>query len=232
MVFVLLIVIAFLAFGVSQWAASRYQSVMAKGSRVTSPTAHTGEEIALLYLKSEGVLDVQVVEHNGIVTDYFDPTRRRLFLHKSVAQGTTLSAWATALHEAAHAVHSDSDGPGEFKWRQSCIRMCRYIPVAAAGIMVALMVGKVMVPRVAILAFLGVFALLQVLNVGTLPVEFAANRRLRDFLDRHLQRHPQALERLNELLFSMALREVGDQLRSPRYFFLSALPGAGKSRPG
>ena len=30
----------------------------------------------------------------------------------------------------------------------------------------------------------------------------------------------------------MAIREVGDILRSPRYFFLSALPGAGKSRPG
>lgn len=232
MVFVLLVVITVLALGVSQWAASRYQSVMGKGSRVTCPTAHTGGEIALLYLKSEGVLDVQIVEHNGIVTDYFDPARRRLFLHKSVAQGTTLTAWATALHEAAHAVQTDSDGHGEFKWRQSCIRMCRYLPVAVAGIMVALMVGKVMVPRVAILAFLGVFCLLQVLNVGTLPVEFAANRRLRDFLDRHLQRHPQARERLNELLFTMAIREVGDQLRSPRYFFLSALPGAGKSRPG
>ena len=232
MIFVLLAVIALLAFGVSQWSAGRYQAVMAKGTRVTSPTAHTGEEIALIYLKSEGVHDVQVVQHNGIVTDYFDPARRRLFLHKNVAEGTTLAAWATALHEAAHAAQTEEDGGGELKWRQSCIRMCRYIPVAAAGVIVGMMVGRVLIPRVAILAFLGVFCLLQVLNVGTLAVEFAANRRLRDFLEQHLRRHPQAAERLDELLFIMAIREVGDQLRSPRYFFLSALPGAGKSRPG
>jgi hypothetical protein len=50
-------------------------------------------------------------------------------------------------------------------------------------------------------------------------------------LDRHLARHEQARERLDELLFSMALREGSDVLRSPRYFFLSALPGSGTSRP-
>jgi uncharacterized protein len=74
-------------------------------------------------------------------------------------------------------------------------------------------------------------SVLVYLNLGTLSVEFAANRRLRAFLERHLRQYPQAHERLNEVLFAMAVREVGDVLKSPRYFFLSALPGAGKSRP-
>jgi Zn-dependent membrane protease YugP len=232
MVFLLLLVLAALAFGISQWAAGKYAAMMGKGSRVTSPTAHNGAEIALKFLESEGVMDVQVVEHNGVVTDYFDPVRRRLFLHSSTAQGTTLSAWATALHEAAHALQTSAEGLGEFKWRQSVIRMCRYIPVAALVVIVGLMIGRVFVPRVAILAFASVFGLLAFLNLGTVMIEFAANRRLRAFLENHLARHPQAHQRLGELLFCMAIREVGDILRSPRYFFLSALPGAGKSRPG
>ncbi len=232
MVFVVLLILAVFAFGISQWALGRYASMMAKGSQVTSPTAHTGGEIALLFLESEGVLDVQIVEHNGVVTDYFDPVRRRLFLRHSTAQGTTLSDWAAALHEAAHALHTTAEGLAELKWRQSVIRMCRYIPVAVAMALIGLMIGRVFVPRVAILVLAAVFSLLVFLNLGTVMIEFAANRRLRAFLERHLQRHPQAHQRLGELLFCMAIREVGDILRSPRYFFLSALPGAGKSRPG
>lgn len=232
MVFVIILILAVLAFGISQWAAGRYAAMMDKGSRATSPTAHTGAEIARLFLESEGVMDVQITEHSGVVTNYLDPVRRRLFLHPSAAQGTTLSAWAIALHEAAHALQTGSEGLGELKWRQSVIRMCRYIPVAVLILLVGLMIGRVFVPRVAILVLAAVFSLLVFLNLGTVMIEFAANRRLRAFLDHHLQRHPQAQQRLSELLFCMAIREVGDVLRSPRYFFLSALPGAGKSRPG
>ncbi|MBE7496104.1 MAG: zinc metallopeptidase [Verrucomicrobiaceae bacterium] len=232
MVFILLIVVAVAAFGISQWAAGRHMAMMNKGARVTAPTAHTGEEIARLFLATECVSDVQIVEHDSVVSDYFDPVRRRLFLRKEVAQGTTLAAWAVALHEAAHALQTGAEGLGELKWRQSCIRLCRYLPVFSALVLVGLMLGRVLVPRNAILVFVMLFGLLVMLNLGTVPVEFAANRRAREFLERHLNKHPQAVERLNDLLFAMAIREVGDALRSPRYFFLSALPGAGKSRPG
>jgi uncharacterized protein len=94
-----------------------------------------------------------------------------------------------------------------------------------------LMLGRMLVPRTAILALAAVCCVLLLLNVGTLPIEFSANRKLRAFLEKHLEKHPQAHERLKELLFCMAIREVGDVLRSPRYFFLSALPGTGSSRP-
>lgn len=231
MVFLIFGLVVVLGIGVSQWASGRYESMMSKGARATSPTAHHGAEIALLFLQSEGVHDVQVVEHNGVVTDYFDPVRRRLFLRSEMAQGTTLAAWAIALHEAAHAVQTGSEGLGELKWRQSCIRMARYIPMAALLLVIGLMIGRVLVPRTAIVVFAGIFTFVLLLNLGTLPIEFGANRRLRGFLEKHLVRHPQAHDRLKELLFCMAIREVGDLLRSPRYFFLSALPGTGSSRP-
>lgn len=230
MLFLLIAVALSLGLALAGWARTRHESMMLKGSRANAPTAHTGGEIALKFLKSEGVDDVQIVEHNAVVTDYFDPVRRRLFLRRDVAQGTTLSAWATALHEAAHALQT-GETLGELKWRQSCIRMSRYVPTAAVFAIVGLMIARVLLPKYAILVAAGVVLLLLLLNLGSVPLEFNANKRLRGFLDEHLKNHPQAGGRLDELLFCMAIREVGDLLRSPRYFFLSALPGTGKMRP-
>lgn len=214
----------------AKWAAARHADVMAKGSRVNAPTAHTGAEIALMYLKFEDVEDVQIVEHNALITDYFDPARRRLFLRSEVAQGTTLAAWGVALHEAAHALQT-GDALGELKWRQSCIRLSRYVPTLVVLVAVSLMVFRVMVPRMALFLAAGVMLVILLLNAGSCPVEFNANKRLRRFLDQHLKNHGQAHGRLDEVLFGMAVREAGDLLRSPRYFFLSALPGTGNSRP-
>ncbi len=227
----LLLGLVFLAgLGLCRWALARHESMMLKGARVNAPTAHNGTEIALIFLQSEGVEDVQIVEHDAVVTDYFDPTRRRLFLRREVAQGTSLSAWAIALHEAAHALQT-GNSLGELKWRQSCIRISRYLPTAAALAITGLMICRVLVPRNAIFVAAGVFLLILLLNAGSLPIEFNASKRLRRFLDEHLANHEQAHARLNELLFCMAIREAGDLLRSPRYFFLSALPGTGKMRP-
>ncbi len=150
MVFLLIIAALFLGLAVARWAQARHGSMMLKGFRANAPTAHTGGEIALMFLKSEGVDDVQIIEHNAVVTDYFDPTRRRLFLRRDVAQGTTLSAWAIALHEAAHALQT-GEALGELKWRQSCIRMSRYIPMAAVFAIIGLMIARILIAKNAIL---------------------------------------------------------------------------------
>lgn len=231
MPFIILAVVLFAGLAVARWTQARHATMMAKGARTNAPTAHTGAEIALLFLQSEGVGDVQVVEHNAIVSDYFDPARRRLFLRRESARGTTLAAWATALHEAAHALQT-GESLGELKWRQSCIRMSRYLPTLTVIIIGVMMVFRVLDPKRAMLVAGGIFLLLLLLNLGSVPLELNASKRLRPFLDAHLKNHDQARGRLDELLFCMAIREVGDLLSSPRYFFLSALPGTGKSRPG
>lgn len=230
MPFLLIIAVLLAGIALARWAQGRYAATMHKGSRVNVPTAHNGAEIALLFLKSEGVDDVQVVEHDGVVSDYFDPMRRRLFLRRRVAQGGTLSDWATALHEAAHALQT-GDSLGELKWRQSCIRMSRYLPVVIVFAAAALTLFRILPARAALATAAAALLLVLLLNFGSLPAEFNASKRVRRFLDEHLRDHEQARGRLDELLFCMAIREAGDMISSPRYFFLSALPGTGKSRP-
>ena len=224
------ILIIALCVGVCRWAAGRFEAMLARASKEPSPTAHTGAEVAQLFLAFEEIRDVEVVEHNGTVTNYFDPTRRRLFLSRDVNQGTTMAAWTLALHEAAHATQT-GEMLGDVKWRQSVIKMTRYGPVFAAVAAALMMFFLKFPPRFALMGFGAMCVIFLLLNVGTLAVEFNANARLKRFLEKHLSHRVSAHERLEGYLHRAATREVGDLLSSPRYFFFSALPGSGTSRP-
>jgi Zn-dependent membrane protease YugP len=224
------ILLVIVCVGLCRWATGRYESMLARATNEQAPTAHTGAEVARLFLAFEGIADVEIVEHGGTVTNYFDPKRRRLFLSRDVAQGTTMAAWTLALHEAAHAAQT-GDALGDLKWRHTVIKMARYGPVFAAIAAGMLMFFLKFPPRFALMALLAVCIIFLLLNVGTLAVEFNANARLRRFLEKHLSSRASAQERLEGYLNRAATREVGDLLQSPRYFLFSAMPGSGSNRP-
>lgn len=225
----LFILIILACVGVCQWASGRYEQVLGQGMKERAPTAHTGAEIARLFLAFEGVADVEIVEHSGVATDYFDPRRRRLFLQPRVSQGTSIGAWAIALHEAGHAAQT-GEALSELQWRQNVIRLNRYGPIF--GLLgMAGMIFMRLPPRFAGMMLIVVCVLLLMLNLGTLAIEHNANARVRRFLEKHLGRQPDEMDRLLALMNCVAVREVGDLLKSPRYFMLSAMPGSGKIRP-
>ena len=224
------VIVLLLIFGASRYALQRYESAIAAGRRQQAPLPLTGEEIALEFLKDSGVTDVQVIEHNGVVTDYFDPSRRRLFLRSDFKDGKHLAAWAVALHEAAHALQT-GDALAELKWRRSCIKMTRYVPTLTGILLLTFVFLKTLPFRTALMGAIAASAVVMLLNIGTLAVERNANLRLRRFLNERLRQHPTAQEQLDFIVSATGIREVGDLLRSPRYFFFSALPGTSKTRP-
>lgn len=216
--------------GVCNWAARRHATMMAEARNERAPTAHTGAEIARLFLNFHGADGVEITEHQGTVTDYYDPRRRRLFLSAGVARGTSMADWTLALHEAGHAAQ-EGEELGELKWRQTVIKLCRYAPSLALVLLLGAMVLLKFPGRIAMMGLFGFCFALLLLNLGTLSVEFRANSHLAKFLEKHLARMPSARERLEQHLRRAATREVGDLLASPRYFFFSAIPGSGSSRP-
>ena len=136
-----------------------------------------------------------------------------------------------ALHEAAHALQT-GDALAELKWRRSCIKMTRYVPTLTGLLAITLMFLKVLPNvRVALVAAIASWAIVLLLNIGTLAVERNANLRLRRYLNELLRAHPSAQDQLDFILSATGIREVGDLIRSPRYFFFSALPGTTKVRP-
>ena len=230
MLFVILIVVALLSLGACQHSAAKYLAAVREGRRIPSPENRTGAQIALEFLHAQGVEDVKVVRHEGVVSDYFDPKRRCLYLRPDSMEGKNLAAWGIALHESAHALQVGEDKEA-LKWRRQCIAFCRYLPTALFFLCIVLLVLVKMKFRFVMIAFTGACAGILLLNMGTLAIEFNANERLRRWLEERLSKHPDALEKLEAILAATATREVGDLMSSPRYFFLSALPGAGRARP-
>lgn len=226
----IIVILALLCFGVCRYAASRFEEVQAQGSRERPPTPHTGEEIARLFLASEGIHDVRVVVHNGMASNYFDAGRRQLYLRKEIANESNMAAWAVALHEAAHATQTE-DSLDEYNWRRKVIRMTRYGPMFGLIIACGLFLLKFRNTRLLMMGFVALCVGILLMNLGTLAVEFNANARLRRFLEKHLEKWPSAQSRMDSYLSAVASREVGDLLSSPRFFFFSALPGTSKIRP-
>jgi uncharacterized protein len=224
------LILALAAIFVSKWALGRYSDRMTQGTRSQAPENLTGAQIATEFLNAHDAGDVQIVPHDGVVTNYFDPIRRRLFLSKDIREGKNLSAWALALHEAAHALQKGEDRDA-FLWRRTCIRLTRYVPVLAAVACGSLLAFLKMPFRNVLFIFVGICVLLMLLNIGTLAVEKNANARLMRWLEDRLSSSPSALDKLEVLLAAIATRELGDLLQSPRYFFFSALPGTSSARP-
>lgn len=230
MVYFIFIVVFILGFGAARHTRAKFEDLIARGRRQPSPENKTGADIAAEFLAFHEASDVQILVHNSVISDYFDPRRRRLFLRRETYEGRDLASWAIALHEAAHATQTGDDKDA-FKWRQTCISLNRYAPVAAGAAAVALTVFLRRPGRFSLMFFIGICAIALLLNIGTLAIEFNANKRVMRWLEDRLERHPSAIDKLQQILSGVATREVGDLLQSPRYFFLSALPGSAKTRP-
>ena len=224
------IVLFVICLGICRWASGRFDEMWSQGSKERAPTAHTGAEMAQLFFNFEGLTDVEIVEHNGVVTNYFDPVRRRLFLSREVGQGTSMAAWTVALHEAGHATQ-EGEALSDYRWRLRVIKLNRYAPTLAAVLAAGGMILLKFPARFAMIGLLALCLSILLLNLGTLSVEYRANASLRRFLEKHLSKWPTAQERLESYLHRAATREVGDLLNSPRYFLFSAMPGTGTARP-
>jgi len=229
-IILILTVVFVLGIGVSQYAHGKFQDSMRQGHRAVAPENLTGAQIAGEFLRGQGVLDVRILPHEGVISDYFDPLRRCLYLRRDTHDGKNLAAWSVALHEAAHALQNGEDKEA-LKWRHTCINLTRYLPTTMGIIAVVMMAALKLPFRLALMAFAALCAASMVLNIGSLAIEYNANQRLRRWLNERLERHPDALDKMEIILAAVATRELGDILRSPRYFFLTALPGTGGRRP-
>lgn len=75
-----------------------------KGKEVGLRSGMTGAEIARAILRHNDVADVEVVEHQGFLSDHYSPTEKKLALSPDVYHGRTAAAAGVAAHEVGHAL--------------------------------------------------------------------------------------------------------------------------------
>ncbi len=176
MLYLLLVVPAFI---LSLIAQAKVKSTYAKMSKVRNTSGYTGAQAAAAVLRHYGISDVHIVETTGKLSDHFDPKQKVIRLSREVYYGNSVAAVGIACHEAGHAAQH-SQGYVPIKVRNAIVPVCNIgsylgIPLAFAGYFLGF--------EPLVLIGLGLYSLIAVFQLVTLPVEFNASSRAVKVID-------------------------------------------------
>ncbi|GJM44360.1 MAG: zinc metallopeptidase [Gemmatimonadota bacterium] len=155
------------------WAQMKVKGAYGTWSQQPASSRLTGAQAASRMLQSAGILDVQVEQVQGFLSDHYDPRAKKLRLSPDVYGGQSVAAMGIACHEAGHAMQH-AQGYAPLALRNAIV------PVAQIGSWISwpmIMLGMFL--QMQNLALLGLIAFLAlvVFQLVTLPVEFDASNR-------------------------------------------------------
>lgn len=169
----LYIVLVVPAFLLSLWAQMRVNSTYKKMARVRNTSGYTGAQAAAAVLRHYGIMNVAIEVTSGKLSDHYDPKANVIRLSKEVYYGDSIASVGIACHEAGHAAQH-AEGYVPIKIRNAIIPACNIgsylgIPLAFVGYFLGF--------EPLILFGLGLYSLIAVFQLVTLPVEFNASSR-------------------------------------------------------
>jgi hypothetical protein len=189
------------------WAQVKLTSAYGKYSQVPVESGKTGAETARQILDQAGLRNLPVEEVDGQLSDHYDPSRRTLFLSVDNYRGRSIAAVGVAAHEAGHALqHQNADAL--FSLRMQLVPVTQFASFAWMG---ALFLGwffaRTFMAKFILIA-IGLFAVMTLFQLVTLPVEYDASRRAKEQLVRlGLVRNDEA-QGVNKVLDAAALTYV------------------------
>ena len=89
---------------ISLWATARVKSVYNRFSQIPASSGATGAEVAAAILDRAGIHDVEIVSHDEMLGDHYDPVNKRLVLSEQNYHGNSLAALGVSAHECGHAI--------------------------------------------------------------------------------------------------------------------------------
>jgi Zn-dependent membrane protease YugP len=154
------------------------RSTFAKYARYSAASGLTGAEAAERLLASQGITGVTVREHQGFLSDHYDPRKLTLNLSPDVFRSPSLSAIGVACHEAGHAIqHVKLYGPLKLR--------TELVPVTNIGSQLSYILffaGMIMHSPLLLKVGVGLFLLTVIFAFVTLPVEWDASRRAKKLM--------------------------------------------------
>jgi hypothetical protein len=163
------------------YAQMKLTSAYNRYVRVPAASGLTGAEAAREVLDAAGLSQVAVHEVPGHLTDHYDPMKRALFLSSENYRGRSLAALGVAAHEAGHALqHKEAYAPMQL--RQTLAPVTGIASTAAMWITVLGYFAGLPFLRSIIGIAIGVFAVIALFHLITLPVEYDASRRAKEQL--------------------------------------------------
>ena len=179
-----LTILILVAFVFSFWAQAKVKGTYEKYSKNRTHRGLTGAEAARVILDKNDLRDVPVIQVEGTLTDYYDPTKRLVALGEHEHDSTSPVAIGVAAHECGHAIqYKNNYLPA--KVRLAIIPACSIgsklsIPMIIVGILLS---G--LIPIAYYLVYIGIilFGLVVLVELITLPTEFDASNRALKAID-------------------------------------------------
>ena len=195
---------------ISLWASWNVKRTFKKYSQYGNSRHIRAEQAAQMILTGAGIRDVRIERVRGDLTDHYSPREKVLRLSDSVYGSESAAAIGVAAHECGHAIqHNKGYAPLSIR--------SAVIPAASIGsklsypiILLGLVFGWVGLLNIGT----ALFALVVLLQLVTLPVEFDASSRAMKILDDNGILYSQELNAARKVLFAAALTYVAALLTS------------------
>ena len=174
--FLVLIIIPII---IGLYAQMRVSSAYENFSKIKSRGNLTGRDAAEAVMRAAGINDVQIVAIQGHLTDHYDPSKKILALSQENYSGTSLAALGVAAHEAGHAIqHKQQYAP--LNLRMALVPITSF---ASQLLPIVMLAGFFLFHSiVTIYVAIGIYLVLTVFQLVTLPVEFDASARAKKYL--------------------------------------------------
>lgn len=208
------------------WAQFKIKSAFNTFSKVRTTTGMTGAEVARRMLDQNGLRNVQIEQVSGTLSDHYDPSTKTLRLSQGVYGTPSVAAAGVAAHETGHAIQ-DATNYGPLKLRGLMV------PTVKIGSWIGplvFMVGLAFSSEN--LAWIGIvlFSATALFSLVTLPVEFNASNRAKEWLANSGVVYSTELQGVNKVLDAAALTYVAGALQSLSTIFYYVFLLLGRSR--
>ncbi len=165
----------------SLWAATRVKSIYHRYSEVPAASGETGAEVAAQILDRAGIHNVEIVAHDQMLGDHYDPINKRLVLSMENYHGTSCAALGVSAHECGHAIQ-DKIAFAPLRWRMAAVGATTYANQVVLWLpLIGIFTGFIQ-PMTGALLMAIAWGVIMIFNLITLPVEFDASRRAKQVL--------------------------------------------------
>jgi hypothetical protein len=211
------------------WASWRTRSSFKKYSRVRTLSGLTGAQAAQRLLAAAGIRDVEIVSHQGMLSDHYNPVTKKLALSEGVYGVPSVAAIGVACHEAGHAIQH-ARGYKPLALRSALVPTANigskigYF-VMFGGLILMTMSGNVGFGQNIVLFGAVLFSAVLLFQLVTLPVEFDASARAKRLAVEHGIVLPQERVGMDKVLNAAAMTYVAavvSTIGTLAYFLLRA----------
>ena len=167
---------------IASWVVSkRLKNKFKKYSQTPLSSNLSGNEIAQLMLRDNGILDVQVISVEGQLTDHYNPEQKTVNLSADVFHGRSAAAAAVAAHECGHAVQHLT-GYQYLTLRSAMVPVQNISAKVINFIFLAMFFGSMFMNNLfsmesSILVIIACYTIFTLFAFLTLPVEYDASKR-------------------------------------------------------